>query len=286
MEPVTQILLPLILAFIMFSMGLALAIDDFKKVAQFPKAFFIGAFLQIVSLPLLAFLIAKLWFSLGLANSALAVGLIIIAACPGGVTSNLMTHLGKGDTALSISLTAIISLFSVLTIPFVVNYSHTIFMGSINSTPLPIAKTIGGIFCLTTVPVLIGMTIKAKKKDFAEWIEPITRKTATVFFILIVLAAIAKKWSLLANSFSIVGPMTLTFNLVAMLVAIATAKLTKLSRPQSIAITLECGLQNGTLAIMIALTFLQNEAMMIPGGIYSFFMFITGGLYLWLLRKK
>ncbi|MCY4523318.1 MAG: bile acid:sodium symporter family protein [Halobacteriovoraceae bacterium] len=287
MNVTTQIILPLVLAFIMFSMGLSLTINDFKRVARFPRAFFIGAFLQIISLPLLAFLIAKIWFDQGQADPALAVGLMIIAACPGGVTSNLMTQMGRGDRALSISLTAIIGLLCVLTIPLVVNYSHYAFMGPGETPPLPIGKTIGGIFCLTTVPVLIGMLIKARKEDFARQLEPTARKMASIFFIIIVIAAIAKERNLLINFFGTVGPMVLIFNLSIMGVALVVSKLVALKPSQTIAITLECGLQNGTLAIMIALTFLDNEIMMIPGGIYSLLMFLTGGAYLcWVWKKE
>lgn len=280
MDIVTQVILPLILAFIMFSMGLSLVVDDFKRVAKFPKAFMIGALLQIVSLPVLAFLLTKVWVSTGNVDPAYAVGMIIIAACPGGVTSNLMTHLAKGDTALSISLTAIISVLSVFTIPFIVNYGYAIFMGSDQGSPLPVAKTIFGIFCVTTVPVAIGMIIKAKNSDLADKLEPIARKVATVFFVIIIIAAVAKKWGLLVAHGSTLLPVTLALNLLTMFIAWATSKMLKLNTPQGIAITFECGLQNGTLAIMIALTFLKNEAMMLPGGVYSLLMFFTSGVFL------
>lgn len=286
MDIVTQVILPLILAFIMLSMGLSLVIDDFKRVAKFPKAFLIGAFLQLVSLPALAFLIAKTWVATGNVDPNFAVGLIIIAACPGGVTSNLMTHLAKGDTALSISLTAIISVLSVFTIPFIVNFGYDMFMNSTQGSPLPVAKTIFGIFCITTVPVLAGMFVKAKRPRLADAFEPTARKIATVFFIIIIIAAVVKKWGPLADSFASLGPVTLLLNVATMVIAFGFARMLSLSRSQSIAITFECGLQNGTLAIMIATTFLKNEMMMLPGGVYSLLMFATGGAYLlWLNRK-
>jgi len=280
MDIVTQVLLPLILAFIMFSMGLSLVIDDFKRVLTLPKAFLIGTFLQVITLPILAFLITRVWVNMGGVDPALAVGMIIIAACPGGVTSNLMTHLGKGDTALSISLTAVISILSVVTIPFIINFGYYYFMKTDHNSPLPILSTIVGIFCVTTVPVFIGMLVKAQKSQFADRLEPYARKVATLFFILIVFAAVIKKWDLLAENFSSVGFATLTLNISAMLFAYLLARFLGLMEKQRIAITLECGLQNGTLAIMIAATFLKNETMMIPGGVYSLLMFATGGIYL------
>jgi BASS family bile acid:Na+ symporter len=286
MDIITQVILPLILAFIMFSMGLSLIVDDFKRVAKFPKAFITGAALQIISLPVLAFFLTKFWVTTGNVEPAFAVGVIIVAACPGGVTSNLMTHLGRGDTALSISLTAVLSVVSVFTIPFIINFGHASFMEAGNSNALPVAKTIVGIFCITTLPVAIGMLINAKKPKLAARFEPKARALATVLFVLIILAAVIKKWAPLSTSFSSVGPIILTLNLLTMFLAFAVSKLLRLGREKSIAIIFECGLQNGTLAIMIAATFLKNELMMIPGGIYSLLMFFTGGLYLLYLMKK
>ena len=283
---ITQVVLPLILAFIMFSMGLSLVVDDFKKVAIFPKAFAIGLFLQVISLPLIAYVLAYFWSMTGDVPSAFLVGLIIIAACPGGVTSNLMTHLGNGDTALSISLTAIISILSVLTIPIIVNLGFSAFLGAENETALPVAKTIVGIFCITTVPVILGMILNHKKHQLAQKLEPIFRKIASVFFVIIVLAAIVKDWALLMSSLSTLAPIILFFNLIVMLVAFGLSKLAKLNSKQQVAITLECGLQNGTLAIMIASTFLNNQQMVLPGAIYSIFMFITGGIFLWILKLR
>ena len=286
MDIVTQIILPLGLAFIMFSMGLSLVVDDFKRVAKFPKAFLVGAILQLISLPILAFALTKAWVSSGNIEPAYAVGVIILAACPGGVTSNLMTHLSKGDTALSISLTAVISVLSVFTIPFIVNYGYSSFMNSDNSSALPVGKTILGIFCITTVPVLLGMILNFKKPEFTKNFEPKARNFATLLFIVIVFSAIIKKWAVLETSLGTVGPIVLFLNLATMFMAYWVSRFSNLTKKQSIAITFECGLQNGTLAIMIAATFLKNELMMIPGGIYSLIMFITGiGYMVYLMRK-
>lgn len=286
MDIITQVILPLILAFIMFSMGLSLIVDDFKRVAKFPKAFMTGAVLQIFSLPVLAFFLTNFWVTTGSVDPAFAVGVIIIAACPGGVTSNLMTHLGKGDTALSISLTAVLSVVSVFTIPFIVNFGYSSFMEAGNTSALPIAKTIIGIFCITTLPVAIGMLINAKKPEFAARFEPKARAAATALFLLIIIAAVVKKWVPLSSSFTSVGPIILILNLLTMLLAYTVSRALRLDRAKRIAIVFECGLQNGTLAIMIAATFLKNELMMIPGGIYSLLMFFTGGAYLLYLIKS
>jgi len=280
-------MLPLILAFIMFSMGLSLVMDDFKKIAKFPKAFAIGFILQVVSLPLLGFLIAWVWSTYFHLSPSYAVGLVIIAACPGGVTSNLMTHLGKGDTALSISLTAVISILTLFTLPFIVNLSLSTFNGFTNPVQLQIGKTIIGIFLITTVPVAIGMAFNAKWSELSARLEPVFRKLAAIFFVLIVFAAVIKDWSLLISTFSTIVPSTLVLNLVTMGIALLCAKVFSLSVAQGRALTFECGLQNGTLAIFVAVTLLKNEEFMLPGAIYSLLMFITGGLYLvTLIRKK
>lgn len=271
----------------MFSMGLSLRLKDFTAISKFPKAFGVGFFLQVVSLPAIAFLIAYLGIQfLGL-SPEIAVGIVIIAACPGGVTSNLFVHMSKGNTALSIALTSVISIASVLTIPFIVNLGFATFMGTQNETALPIAKTIMGIFVITTVPVLIGMLIKAKSENFVLKFEPIAAKLATVLFAIIILGAIASKWTLLSKNFATIGPITLLFNLTTLAVAIFAAKALALKMQDRIAIVFECGLQNGTLALMITLTFLNNENMMLPGGLYSILMFITGGVYfIWARGKK
>jgi BASS family bile acid:Na+ symporter len=283
MNIITQVLLPLILAFIMFSMGLDLVMADFKRVAKFPKAFVLGFVLQFLTLPIIAFLLAKYFTQFGL-TPEFAVGLIIIAACPGGVTSNMMTHLAKGDIALSISLTAITSIVSVLTLPFIVNYGLTTFMPQHSNTSLPILKTVTGIFLITTIPVLIGMFFRFKKHDLVIKISPIIKKIASFLFVALIAAAILKDWSLLVDNITKVGPSVLLLNLIAMMIAFVSARIFKLNLSQSTAITYECGFQNGTLAIFIAVTLLGNHQMMLPAGVYSIFMFLSATVYFVLLQ--
>lgn len=286
MNVAAQIFLPLSLAFIMFSMGLGLKVEDFLRVAKFPKAFFIGLLLQMVSLPILGFAVATIWTSMADITPALAVGFMIISACPGGVTSNLFTYMAKGSTALSISLTAIISILSVFTIPFIVNFGLSHFAGS-EAVQLPLFKTIVGVFAITTVPVGIGMLIRGLKQDLALRMEPVTAKFASVLFVIIIAAAIIKDREHLVEHFLLIGPATLILNIATMTLAILVARIAQLSLDQSKAITFECGLQNGTLAIMISLTLLGNQEMMIVAGLYSILMFGTGGLYLlWLKRES
>lgn len=280
MNVLTQVFLPLVLSFIMFSMGMTLGVEEFKRLFRFPKAFTIGFLLQTIVLPVMGFVIAWLGVNYFSLLPAYAVGLVIIAACPGGVTSNLMTHLAKGDTALSISLTAIISFLTVLTLPFIVKSSLNFFMGEQLNTTLDVSKTVIGIFVITTIPLLLGMLLKAKKEQWTHFIEPKFRLVSGLFFIVIVCAAIIKDLDALLENALTVAPSALALNMTMMLLAYQVSKLFQLTRKQRRAITFECGLQNGTLAIFVGLTLLGDQSFVLPGALYSVFMFVTGGFYL------
>lgn len=280
---ITQIFLPVSLAFIMFSVGLELSGADFKRVAVQPKDFIVGAISQVVILPLVAFGLLSIWTL----DPALAVGVMIIAACPGGVTSNLMTYLARGDTALSVSLTAVISLLAVVTLPFIVSFSIGHFMDATTAPELSVGKTVSGVFAITTVPVLIGMGVKKLAPQFAERFERTARIIAAVLFVVIIVGAIAAERANVVSYFKQAGPVTLALNVVMMGIAILLARMLGLGEPQKIAITLECGLQNGTLAIFVAATLIGSQAMAIPGAIYSLLMFLTATLYLLsILRRR
>jgi BASS family bile acid:Na+ symporter len=279
---VTDVLLPLSLAFIMFSMGLALVLDDFKRVVTGPKAFAVGALAQMVLLPLVGFSIVSVWP----VTPAIAVGVVLIAACPSGVTSNLLTHLARGDTALAISLTAVISIASVVTVPVIVNLALAQFLGITSAVELPIARTIVSIFLITTVPVAIGMAVKHWRGGFADRFEPIARKVATVLFIVIVLAAIYQERANVVGYFAVAGPITLVLNVVMMAVGFYLARLFMLNRAQSIAISIETGIQNATLAIFVATSLLRSTEIAIPGAIYGLLMFVTAGVFVVMVRRE
>lgn len=285
MNVATQVILPLVLAFMMFSMGLDLKKDDFKNVAKYPKAFALGLILQLLSLPLLAFAIAKFMVSMG-ANPLFAAGLIIIAACPGGVTSNMMTHIARADSALSVSLTAVTSLASVFTLPIVAHFGISHFTSLTGPADFPVGKIVIGVFAITTIPVILGMILNAIATNWASNWEPKFRKAASIMFIVVILAALTKDLKLAIQGFSDTGAMVLMLNLGAMAIAVLMSKLASLPRPQEIAIAYECGFQNGTMAIFISLSLLNNEMMMLPGAIYGLTMFVTGGLYFFWLQKK
>lgn len=279
---VTDVLLPLSLAFIMFSMGLALVIDDFRRVVTAPKAFAVGALAQMVLLPLVGFSIVTVWH----VEPAVAVGVVLIAACPSGVTSNLLTHLARGDTALAISLTAVISVASVVSLPVIVNLALAQFLGVTSAVELPIARTIVSIFLITTVPVAIGMAVKHWRGGFADRFEPIARRIATILFIVIVLAAIYQERANVVRYFTVAGPITLALNIVMMAVGFYLARLFMLNRAQSIAISIETGIQNATLAIFVATTLLRSTEIAVPGAIYGLLMFVTAGVFVVMVRRE
>ncbi len=279
---ITQVFLPLSLAFIMFAMGLTLVVDDFRRVAVQPKAFAVGATSQLFVLPLVAFALVLAWPM----EPALAVGVMILAACPGGVTSNLLTHLARGDTALSISLTAVISLASVVTIPLIVNLALYKFMGA-DGVELPVARSVVGVFLITTIPVVLGMFVRARWTRWATRSESVFRTAATVLFVVVVLGAIASQRENLVAYAATLAPAMLALNLVMMAVGWYAARLFRLGDYQGKAISLECGLQNGTMAIFVAATLLGNETMMMPGAIYGVLMFATSGAWVtWMVRRS
>lgn len=282
---VTDILLPISLAVIMASMGLALVPGDFARVVKAPRAFAVGAVGQILLLPLLAFALALAWLALFDPPPALAMGFVLLAACPGGVTSNLLTHLARGDTALSISLTAVISVSSVATIPMIVGLGLALIMGA-DAPPLSLGETVAGIFAITTVPVALGMAARHFRPETALRLEPAARKIAAGLFVLIVAGAVAAEWDLLVAHFADIGPPVLILNLAAMAMGALIARAARLARPREIAIALETGLQNGTLAIFVGITLIGDELMIVPAGVYSLIMFATAGAYVaWMVRS-
>jgi len=270
----TELFLPFSLAVIMFGMGLSLRVEDFKRILIYPKAVAIGLLNQLVLLPILAFGIVKA-FSL---PPELAVGLMILAVCPGGATSNLITHLAKGDSALSITLTACSSVITVFTIPFLVNFSIAYFIPGGEAKQLEVVGTVVSVLFITLIPVALGMITLAKAPRLAEkWDQPF-RKISIVFFVVIVGAAILKERANLVQYFIEAGPAALALNLSTLALSFAMAKWTGLPFRQGLTIAIESGIQNGTLGITIAATLLVNSVMSIPSAIYSLLMFGTAAL--------
>lgn len=268
----TSVVLPAALFLIMLGMGLSLVVDDFKRVVAYPKAAITGLFCQLVLLPACGFALAK---AFGL-RPELAVGLMIIAACPGGVTSNLIAHVARADTALSVTLTAINSVVAIFTIPLIVGFGLEYFLDASQGIELPVLKTIGQVFGITAVPVAIGMFIRARKPGFAERMDRPSRIASTVVFVLIVAGIIAANLDLLREHFAALSAVTFTLNLVTMGLGLLAGKVVRLPARQTLTVAIEAGIQNGTLAIVIATSILKQGDMALPGGFYSLVMFVSG----------
>jgi len=281
----TDIMLPVSLAIIMLGMGLALSPADFRRVALYPKAAAIGIVNQIIVLPLVGFLLLML---IPMRTPELAVGIMILAACPGGPTSNLITHISRGDTALSITLTAISSMIVVITIPLIVNFALGYFLEVGEYVPLPVLKTMISVIIITLVPVTIGMFIRDRAQNFAaKMSKPVKIASGILLFVIIIAAILADKENFV-NFFQQAGPVALALNLSMLLVGYFSARLLRLRIDQSITISIESGIQNGTLGIAIAATLLHNPTMTISPAIYSLIMFGTAGVIIsWMnLRFK
>ena len=281
MNVVTDAILPLALAFIMFVLGLGLTGADFLRVIKQPRDFFVGAFSQIIILPIIAFILVKIWS----VAPELAIGVMIIAAAPGGVTSNLLTSFAKGDVALSISLTAIISLLCIFTIPFIVLTSVALLDDSNINQNISLFSMSRDMFLIVTVPVILGMLLRRFVSEMALKFEPKAKKVSAVLFVLVLLGAIAAERENVISYFAQAGLITLTLNVVMMIIAYYIAQLLATGSAQKKCITIECGLQNGTLAIFVSTTIFGGGMYVIPAATYSLIMFATSLIFVYLIRK-
>ena len=280
MEIVTKIA-PICLALIMLGLGLGLSVKDFTRILRVPKDFFVGFFSQLVILPIVALAIALI---LNL-PAPIAVGLMIIAAAPGGVTSNVLTKFANGDVALSISLTAIVSLISIVSVPFVVITSADI-LGVTISSNISMTGIALKMALVVTVPVVIGMTIRGLAENFiSSKINIINKITGWLFVIVFAAIWIEEKDNILTY-LAEAGLAVLILNIVMMTLAYFIAKKFVSGNAQQKCIALECGLQNGTLAVFVATLMFDDIAYMIPTAAYALIMYITGFIFIYILRKS
>ncbi|EMR03237.1 bile acid:sodium symporter family protein [Cesiribacter andamanensis] len=279
---ITSVLLPAALFVIMLGMGLSLVLADFKRVVLYPKAVLIALVNQLVLLPLIGF---GLTIVFGL-QTELAVGLMLLAACPGGATSNLISHLAKGDTALSITLTALSSLITIFTIPLIVNLSLLYFMERGQYIQLDVPATILQIIGITLVPVGIGMLVRSRNRAFAHRMDRPVKLASVIFFFVIVAGAVIKERAQLLEYLQLIGLSTASLNLLTMALGYFSGRLFRLSKAQCITISVESGIQNGTLGIIVATTFLHSSSMAIPPAIYSLLMFVSGLGFAYLVNRK
>jgi bile acid:Na+ symporter, BASS family len=268
----TAVLLPLALAIVMLGMGLSLVPEDFKRITRYPKAVAVGTVCQILLLPLIGTLIALVVPM----EPSIAVGLIVLAVCPGGPSSNLMTYLAKGDVALSVTLTAVSSIITVFTIPLLTNLALQYFLGKSASIALPIGSTMLQIFLITLLPTAIGMAIRHQFPDTARRLEKQMSRFAVGLLALIIVLLLVREGSKLPGFLVQVGIGVILLNLLAMLTGFLAGKLFRLPLAQQVCIAIEVGIQNGTLAIAITAGLLNNPDMAVPAAVYSLLMYVTG----------
>ncbi|NKI32781.1 bile acid:sodium symporter family protein [Croceivirga thetidis] len=282
-ELLSTVFLPLSLAIIMLGMGMTLTLDDFKRILVYPKSVLLGLTNQLILLPIIAFAITVLFKM----EALMAIGLMVLAVSPGGPTSNLITHTCKGNIALSVTLTAIASFITILTIPLILSKTLDYF-GSTSDVviKLPVVDTILQVMVITVIPISIGMLIKKFKPKFSQRMEKPMRTASAILFILVLVAVIAANSATIARGLKEVGLVTLVLNLATMGLGYLTSRLFKLDFKSTISITIESGIQNGTLAFVIVSTILLNTEMGIPIAAYSIWMFITGGILMWVLGRR
>lgn len=270
MDSLITVFLPLALAIIMFSLGLGLTVDDFRRVVLKPRAFVIGAVAQLIFIPFVAYILAVL-FRL---PPELAVGMMILAFCPGGVTTNLLTKLAGGEVALSISLTGVVSLVAVFTVPVLVAVFADHFMGldapAINVTALGVS-----MFLITFVPVAVGLAIRHFARGLALSLEAVVSRVAVVLFVVIVLGALAANWSLFVANLALLGPGLVILNIVLLAVGLGLARAFGLSLAEGKAIAIETGIQNATLGITVGSLIVEHASALPPFSLPSAFYGIT-----------
>ena len=273
MDVLISVVLPLGLAFIMFTLGVGLTPADFARVGQRPLAFFIGALNQSILLPLVTF-ICVLAFGI---RAEMAVGFMILAACPGGVTSNVISKLAKGDVALSVSLTAVISLASVVTVPLILGLSMGYFMGD-DAPEIDITKTAVTMFALTVVPVTLGLGARAMAPAAMTRAEPKLSAVATILFAAIVLAALAANWALFVENIVVIGPALLVLLAALTTIGFVVPRLLGRSVTEAKTISVETGVQNSTLGIAVAAIIVGGEggftAYALPSAVYGILMYL------------
>jgi len=275
------VVLPIALGIIMLGLGLSLTTEDFKRVLLYPKSIFIGLFCQMIILPIVCFGIA---IGMGL-SPEFSVGLMLLSASPGGATANLFSHLSKGDVALNISLTAVNSLLSLFTLPLIVNFSIDYFLSSGQVIPIQFAKVIE-VFAIVLIPVTLGMLIKSKNPLLSEKLDKPVKMISAIFLVIVILAAILAEKDKIVSYFQEVGLSALIFNVSSMLVGYFVPLMLKVPKKQAIAIGMEIGIHNGTLAIFIAISVIGSQIISIPAAVYSIIMFFTAAIFGFLVSRN
>ena len=280
MEIVTKIA-PIALALIMLTLGLGLTIKDFTRVISQPKDFLLGVICQLIILPIVAFILIKIFKT----PLELALGVMIIAAAPGGVTSNVLTKFANGDVALSVSLTAIISLVSIISVPFIVFKSADLLQIKYITNEISMVGISIKMFLVVTLPVLVGMIIRKFATIFIVSNEKIIEVLSLIFFIIVFIAIWVEEWENISTYLKQAGFITLVLNLSMILIGYYLAKFFSTGIEQRKCISLECGLQNGTLAVFVATQIFNDVSFIVPTAAYALIMFVTSILFVLLVKN-
>jgi BASS family bile acid:Na+ symporter len=282
MNFITDVILPLALAFIMFTLGLSLSVKDFSNVFKKPKNFLIGLVSQLIFLPIVGLILVIIWPL----PIEIAIGVMLIAAAPGGVTSNILTYFARGDIALSVSLTAVMSLLSAVSVPIVLAIS----IGLIGDSSLPDSISLTGIalsmFLIVTLPVLLGMGVRSFLNSLTLKIEKSARFISTLLFVLVLLGAILAERENVISYFAQTGLVVLTLNILMMLIAFYWSGFFGMGIAQKKAIAIECGLQNGTLAIFVGTSLFGGGLYIIPAATYSLVMYLTSLIFIYFIKNR
>jgi bile acid:Na+ symporter, BASS family len=278
---VSSLILPLGLAFIMFGLGIGLTFADFERVFRYPRAFSVGVVCHFFLLPLVGYGIV----SYSGITGAMAVGYMLIAACPTGATSNLLTYHARGDVALAVSFTAFAGLVSIVTVPTIVGWSYIKFMGAEQTIAFPYGSVMVQIFLVMGLPVAVGMLVRAKAPAWVARWQPKLSLAGTILFVLIVIAAVAKNWIVFKEHGMELAPMVLTMNLIMMVLGFGLSMLARAPMRQAATVAIESSVQNGALAIVLASSVLGNNEMMLPAAVYSVVMYAGGIAFVFLMRR-
>ena len=277
---ITKTVAPVCLALIMFSLGLGLSLSDFKRVITTPRDFLVGFFGQVIILPIIAFILIQI-ISI---SPEIALGLMVIAAAPGGVTSNILTKFANGDVALSVTLTAIVSLLSIITLPFIV-FNSANFLGFEITKEISIINIAVKMYFVVTVPVIFGMIFRNLMKDFVSTKTLLIERLSLILFLIVFISVWVEEWDRILSYITSAGLVAFILNMTMILIGYYMAKFLASGLEQRKCISLECGLQNGTLAIFVITQLFDDIAFMVPTAAYALIMFVTSIIFVLIVRK-
>ena len=277
---IAKTIAPVCLAIIMFGLGLGLTISDFTRVVKKPRDFFVGFICQVILLPIIAFLLIQM-ISLPI---EIAMGVMIIAAAPGGVTSNILTKFADGDVALSVSLTAIVSLLSVLIVPLIV-FNSADFLGVEITKEISMLNIAMKMFFVVTVPVIFGMIVRSLMTDFIVSKTLVIQRLSVILFLVVFISIWVEEWDRIVSFITRAGLIAFILNMTMIFVGYYVAKFFTSGVAQRKCISLECGLQNGTLAVVVATQLFNDIIYMVPTAAYALVMFTTSIFFVLIVRK-